>query len=144
MAACLAVGLLAACASTPDPAEICTVEWIAPRADRAVERIETRLDRTFEELAAASESWLAGRSPGPIQLYKLSNAAKALERELTDGRGIQDLRTLASTCNDPDLIRSELLAILDRQNIPDGVVRFLDGTGLLDRILRTAEGARES
>ena len=36
-----ALVLLSACASVPDPAEICTAEWITPRATKAVDSIET-------------------------------------------------------------------------------------------------------
>ncbi len=105
-----------------------------------MERIEDRLASALDAFSSASKSWAKGRSPGPIQMLRLSNAAKSLERELTDGRGIRDLRLIASTCNDPDLIRTEVMSLLDRQDVPDRIVAFLEGSGLLDRIIRTAEG----
>lgn len=131
---------LSACSTTPNPAEICTASWIEPRVDRAVERIETRLDKTLRAFRTVGESWMKGGTPGPIQMFRLSNAAKNLEKELTDGRGVRDLRTLASTCNDPNLIREQVYTLLDREGLPVPLRDFLDVTGILDRLIETAEG----
>ena len=131
--------LLTACASTPDPAVVCTAEWIEPRAERAVDRIETRSAKALKAFKDVGEAWMSGDSPGPLQLFRLSNAVDSLEDELRNGHGVRDLRTLASTCNDPDLIRTRLVSILDRQNVPSSVTSFLDRTGLLDRLIKMAE-----
>lgn len=135
---CLIV--LSACSTTPDPAEVCTAAWVEPRADRAVERIETRLDKTLRAFRSVGESWMNGRTPGPIQMFRLSNAAKDLERELTDGRGVRDLRLLASTCNDPNLIREQVYTLLDREGLPAPLIDFLNATGILEGLIETAEG----
>lgn len=135
---CLIV--LSACSTMPDPAEVCTAAWIEPRVDRSVERIETRLDKTLRAFRTVGESWMSGRTPGPIQMFRLSNAAKDLEKELTDGRGIRDLRLLASTCNDPDLIREQVYTLLDREGLPEPLLDFLDATGILEGLITTAEG----
>ena len=137
----IATLLITACATTPTPEELCTPQWIIPRVDQAVERIETRLDRTLKALSKAGESWLRGRSPGPIQLLRLSNAAKDLERELEDGQGVRDLRLISSTCNDPDLIRNQIYRLLDRQGVSDQMTRFLEETGVMNKIIQVAEGA---
>lgn len=134
-----AVLCLTGCASTPDPAVVCTAEWIEPRAERAVKRIETRAGKALDALKDAGNSWLSGDSPGPLQLYRLSNAVDDLENELRNGRGIRDLRTLASTCDDPELIRSRFMDLLDRQNIPTSITKFLERTGFLDRLIDMAE-----
>lgn len=135
---CLVV--LSACSTTPDPAEVCTTAWIEPRVDSAVERIETRLDKTLRAFRTVGESWINGKTPGPIQMFRLSNAAKDLEKELTDGRGVRDLRLLASTCNDPDLIREQIYTLLDREGLPEPLFDFLDATGILEGLIETAEG----
>lgn len=137
---CLIV--LSACSTTPDPAEVCTAAWVEPRADRAVERIETRLDKTLRAFRSVGESWMNGRTPGPIQMFRLSNAAKDLERELTDGRGVRDLRLLASTCNDPNLIREQVYTLLDREGLPAPLIDFLNATGILEGLIETAEGRK--
>lgn len=136
----MGTAFLTACASTPTPEEICTAEWITPRVDRAVNRIETRLDKTLDTLANAGESWLRGQSPGPLQLLRLSNAAKEFEREIKQGQGIRDLRLIARTCNDPELIRTQIYTLLDRQGVSDQMTDFLEETGMLDRIIEVAEG----
>lgn len=135
---CLIV--LSACSTTPDPAEVCTAAWVEPRADRAVERIETRLDKTLRAFRSVGESWMNGRTPGPIQMFRLSNSAKDLEKELTDGRGVRDLRLLASTCNDPNLIREQVYTLLDREGLPVPLIDFLNATGILEGLIETAEG----
>ncbi|MEM7727904.1 MAG: hypothetical protein AAF311_01370 [Pseudomonadota bacterium] len=136
----LAGAVLYGCATSPDPAVVCSAEWIAPRADEAVELIEDKLGDSLSAFADVGESRIRGRSPGPIELLRLSNAAKSLEQELKDGRGIRDLRTLATTCDDPELIRSEILSLLGRQQLPERITEFLAGTGILDRIIAVAEG----
>lgn len=132
--------LLTACSTTPDPAEICTSSWIEARADRAIDRIETRLAKTLNALQSAGERWVVGETPGPIQMFRLSQATKNLEKELTDGRGVQDLRMLARTCNDADLIRTEMVDLLKRQNMSDELIQFLENTGILENVIAIAEG----
>ncbi|WP_298912225.1 hypothetical protein [uncultured Algimonas sp.] len=131
---------LSGCATAPTAEQICTADWIEPRVDRAVGRIETRLDKALGALLDAGESWVDGRSPGPLTMFRLSNSAKALEKELKDGRGVRDLRLVASTCDNPDLIRTEILSMLERRGVSASLTGFLEATGLLDEIIRTAEG----
>ncbi|GHA90996.1 hypothetical protein GCM10009069_12590 [Algimonas arctica] len=131
---------LSACSTTPDPADVCTAAWIEPRVERAVERIETRLDKALRAFRTVGDSWMNGNTPGPIQMFRLSNAANDLEKELVDGRGIRDLRMLASTCNDPNLIREQVYTLLDREGLPDPLLNFLDATGILEGLIETAEG----
>jgi hypothetical protein len=107
-----------------------------------MDRIETRLDKTLRAFRTVGESWMRGGTPGPIQMFRLSNAAKDLEKELTDGRGVRDLRLLASTCNDPDLIRDQVYSLLDREGLPAPLRDFLDVTGILEGLIQTAEGPR--
>jgi hypothetical protein len=136
----IAAFFLSGCATVPTAEEICTPAWITPRVDRAVDRIETRLDKTLDALTDAGDSWLRGRSPGPIQLLRLSNAAKELEREIEDGQGINDLRLIARTCNNPDLIETQIYALLDRQGVSSQMTNFLEETGMMRRIIEVAEG----
>lgn len=136
----LAAAYVSGCATAPTPEEICTPTWIEPRVDRAVERIETRLDRTLSALTEAGESWLRGQTPGPLQLLRLSNAAKSLEREIEDGQGINDLRLIARTCNDPELIRTQMYELLYRQGVSPKLTDFLEQTGVMEQIISVAEG----
>ena len=92
--------MLPACAVAPDPAEVCTAEWIMPRTARAVEDITKNTGSAMKSLRRVGETYAAGRTPGPLQLLSLASAMKSLEREVKNGRGIRDLKTLANTCND--------------------------------------------
>ena len=97
----LAVVILQACATAPDPAKVCTSEWISARADKAIDQIESRTKSSMKTLVRAAESWAEGRKPGPFQLLSLSSSMRSLEKELLSGSGMRDLKTLASTCNSP-------------------------------------------
>jgi hypothetical protein len=120
------VALLSACASTPDLAVICSSEWIAPRAETAINRIEKRAKSSFRTLSKASKTWSAGKTPGPIQMYSLSRALKSLEKELTQGQGIKDLKTVAKTCNDPSIIKNSMRDLMRAQGVSDRLIQQIE------------------
>lgn len=136
----LSVILLSACASTPDPAVVCTAEWIEPRAERALERLESRTGRAFRALRKAGAAYVAGERPGPLTMLSVRRSLNSIEDELRDGPGVRDLRLLARTCDDPEFIRGQVAKLLDRQNVPTRIIAFLDATNVLDRLVELAEG----
>lgn len=127
--------LLASC-TTLLPVEICSAEWIAPRIDRAVDAVEKDTSRLMRNVKSVGESYARGKTPGPLTLFSLSRSLDALTRELTDGRGVRDLRTLAGTCDDPRLVSDGLTTWLDRQGLPDGLRTFIDDFEIIDRVSR--------
>lgn len=127
--------LLSACASTPTPAEICSAEWIAPRADRAVERIEKRAKKSIKTLSSVSKSWAAGKTPGPLQMFALSRAMKSLETELTQGKGITDLKTVAKTCNDPEIVSDAMRGLLERQGVSERLITQVEANPIYQRLI---------
>ena len=143
LAPLLCLPMLAACASTPDPAKVCTAEWIAPRVERAADRLEDKTAKAFRALRKVGAQWVRGDKPGALSMLSLRGAVRDLEDELKDGRGVRDLRTLARTCDDPELIRNEVLKLLERQDIPEPVLNFLRGSSLIDRLVELAEGRDE-
>lgn len=128
--------ILSACATTPDPAKICTSEWIGARSDRALSRIETRSASSLKSLKRASRSWAAGKTPGPFQLLALSNSIGKLKKELTNGAGIKDLRTLASTCNDPEIISTAMRDLLGRQELPERFQSMIEQSPIFENLLQ--------
>lgn len=124
----LAVALtgLAACASTPDPAKICTAEWIAPRADKAVAKIQKRAGSSLRKVSSVSRSFADGKTPGPLKLFALSNAVKKLNKELTQGQGISDLKTVAQTCNDPKIVSDSMRGLMERQGVSSSLIRRIE------------------
>ncbi len=127
--------LLSACASTPDPAVVCSAEWIAPRAEKAVTRIEKRAKSSFRTLSKVSKTWAAGKTPGPIQMFSLSRAIRGLEKELTQGQGIKDLKTVAKTCNDPEIISDSMRDLLKRQGVSDRLIGQIEGSPIYEGII---------
>jgi len=122
----LAVIKLSACASTPKPEEICSAKWIAPRADKAVAKIEKRATSSIKTLSSVSKTWASGKTPGPLQLWSLSNAVKKLNKELTEGQGIKDLKTVATTCNDPKIVSDSMRNLMKRQGVSDALLSRIE------------------
>lgn len=135
IAASISLILLSACASTPDPAVVCSAEWIAPRAEKAVKRIEKRAKSSIKTLSSVSKTWASGNTPGPFQMISLSRALKSLDKELKNGQGIKDLKTVAKTCNDPEIISDSMKNLLERQGVSDGLIRQIEGSPIYQSVI---------
>lgn len=127
--------LLGACASTPDPAEICTAEWITPRATKAVKQIEKSAKSSLKTLTSVSKTWASGNKPNFIQLLSLNNAMNKMKNELTRGQGISDLKTVAKTCNDPAIIKDSMHGLLERQGMSDNLIQWIENTPIYENII---------
>ena len=130
-----AFALLTACASTPDPAEVCSAEWITPRATKAVNKIEKRAKSSLRTLGSVSKSWAAGKTPGPYKMFKLSQAVDRMKRELTNGQGIRDLKTVAKTCNDPDIVKDSMRDLLERQGVSDSLIKRVESFPIYESLI---------
>ena len=126
---------LAGCATAPDPAKICTSEWISKRSDKAISRIESKAGRSLNSLQKAGKSWSKGKTPNPFQMLMLSRSLNSLEKELKNGQGIRDLKTLSATCNDPKIISDAMGGFLRKQGLPDNVVNFIEGMGIYQELI---------
>jgi hypothetical protein len=127
--------LLMGCA-TYNPEEVCTSNWISARADKAVNAIESDTSRVIRSLKSAGEAFARGKTPGPLKMLSLSRSLKGLEKELTNGRGIKDLRILAKTCDDPAIISQGLDNWLGRQGLPDGLSNLIEQTGIIEELAK--------
>ena len=127
--------LAGGCASTPDPAKVCTAEWIKPRTERAVKRIESRTTSAMKPLRKAAKSYAKGKEPNMFQMLALSSSFKKLERELKSGRGITDLKTVAKTCDDPKIVSNALLGFMEDQGLPDGMISFLQNLPMYEDLI---------
>lgn len=116
---------LSGCATAPDPAEICTTEWIKPRTERAVEDITKSSSSAIKALKRLGETYAAGKTPGMLQMLSLSNSMKSLEKQVKNGRGIRDLKTLAKTCNDPTIVTETLTTFMSDQGLPANMIKFV-------------------
>ncbi len=135
--------LMTGCATTElDPAKVCTAEWIKPRAENALSHIQNDAESVFKNLRKVAASYVAGNTPGPLQLWSLQNSVKSLEKELKTGRGMTDLKTMAKTCDNPKIITDAMGGFLRDQELPDGMVNFIERFPLYQQILTDA--VRES
>lgn len=124
------------CATAPDPAKVCTSEWIGKRSDKAISRIESKAGRSLKSLQKAGNSWAKGKTPNPFQMLMLSRSLKGLEKELKNGQGIRDLKTLSATCDDPKIISDAMGGFLRKQGLPDNIINFIEGMGIYQDLIK--------
>lgn len=68
-------------------------------------------------------------------MFALSRALKNLEKELTQGQGIKDLKTVAKTCNDPEIISDSMRDLLERQGVSDKLIKRIEGSPIYQNVL---------
>jgi len=126
---------ISGCATAPDPAKVCTSEWISKRSDKAISRIEKKAQNTLKPLQKAGEKWAQGKQPNFIQMAMLGRSLKSLEKEVKNGQGIKDLKILSATCNDPQIISRAMDGFLRKQGLPDNIINFIEGMGLYQELI---------
>ena len=124
-----------ACATPPDPAKVCTSEWIAPRMDQAIDALERDAGSAVKNLSKVATIYLSGKKPGPIALLRANNSLNTLKNQLENGRGTRDLKTLASTCNDPKLLTDAFSSFMDRQEIDPSIINWIEAHPIYQRII---------
>ncbi|HHL43015.1 MAG TPA: hypothetical protein ENJ42_05310 [Hellea balneolensis] len=117
---------MAGCATTPTPEEICSAEWIAPRVDRAMYDFKRDTGKTIKTLKKAGDKLSKKGELSTFQMLKVVNAVTKLGDRLQNGHAVKDLRTLAQTCNDPDLIKTAMNDFMREQGVPDKFISFLN------------------
>lgn len=140
MTACFApMLLLSACASTPDPAEVCSAEWITPRATKAMSEFKKDTGSTFKTLKKVSEKLVKGDNIGPLQMFSVMNSINRLSNTFENGRAMKDMRTIANTCNDPNLIKTAMTNFMREQGIEEKFIQFLNGLQEYQKLLETGQ-----
>jgi len=51
---------------------------------------------------------------------------KNLEKELLSGSGMRDLKTLASTCDSPEIISKAMTGFMRDQGLPENLIGFIE------------------
>jgi len=126
------VSILGACASTPDPAEVCSAEWIAPRTESAIAKIQKRASSSMKTLTKTSQTLAAGKEPGLFQKLALVNALSKMKKELTS---IKTLKTVATTCNDPKIIGDSMRSLMQRQGMTDSFIGKIEANPIYQSII---------
>ena len=128
-----------ACTTVPDPAEVCSAEWIAPRADRAMKDFKRDTRSIFKKLKKTGNKLESGGNIGPLQMFSLMNSLSSLGKKLENGRAMRDMRTLANTCDDPKLIKTAMTDFMRDQGIDEKFIRFLNNFDAYTTLLETGE-----
>ncbi len=129
IAAILTAGAAAlpGCATSPDPAEVCTAEWIEPRAARAVKELRRDTGRTIKSLRKNAEKLQNGGSFSALRAASMINSVQKLVTKIERGRGVKDLKTLAATCDDPAIFKDGLVGYLDDMKAPKALMDIIRG-----------------
>jgi len=102
---------------------------------KALNNIETKAGSSIKALSKAAQSWSKGRTPNLFQMLALRNSFKGLENELRNGRGMKDLKTVASTCNDPKIISDTMGKLLRKQDLPPNLIDFIENFEPYQRLI---------
>ncbi len=131
--------LFSACATTPDPAKICSAEWVGVRSEKAMTQFKRDTRPIFRKLRKTGETLKDGRQPGPLQMFSLMNSLSKLGRKFENGRAMKDMRTLASTCNDPELIKNAMTDFMREQGIDEKFIGFINSLEAYKTMLETGK-----
>ncbi len=119
-------GPLSACATAPDPVEVCSTEWIEPRATQALLAFKGDVDSAIPTLKKAAGSYMDSQQIGPFQMLMVGAAMKKLVSSFQNSQGIKDLKTLASTCDDPQLIKKAMTEFLQQEGVDDKMIALME------------------
>lgn len=124
-----------ACATQPTPQEICSKEWIAPRVDRAMYDFKRDTGKTLKTLKKAGNTLSKNGELSTYQMFKVASAVTKLGDRMKNGHAIKDLRTLAQTCNDPELIKTAMNDFLHEQGVSERFIAFLNDLDKYTKLL---------
>ena len=89
----------------------------------------------MKTLTSVSKTYSEGKKPNLFQLLALSNAMNNMKKELTRGQGIKDLKTLAATCNDPNIIKDSMRDMMKRQGIDDSFIQRIETNPIYESLI---------
>lgn len=130
---------ISACTTVPDPAEVCSAEWIAPRAERAMNEFEHDTRKIFKTFRKSADRFNDGGQLGPLQMFKLMNSLSSLANKFENGHAMRDMRTLANTCDDPKLIKNAMTDFMRKQGISEQFIHFINGIEEYQKLLETGK-----
>ncbi len=138
MACVVITAAMAGCASTPDPAVVCSADWIKPRTDAALKEFTSSTSDTWEKLSKTGRRASKRGSLGLFERGKVLLSLTSLVNSFQNSQALEDLQLLGETCDDPDLAKNALVGTLEDYNVPlpyinllneiEGFMKLLDST----------------
>jgi len=58
-----------------------------------------------------------------------------MEKELTRGQGIKDLKTVAKTCNDPTIVSDSMRDLLERQGVSEKLITQIESMPIYESLI---------
>lgn len=68
-------------------------------------------------------------------MFQLTRALDKMKKELTNGQGIRDLKIVAKTCNNPEIIKDSMRDLLERQGISDNLVQRIESNPIYQSVI---------
>lgn len=125
LATTLLAALLTACASTPPPEEICSAAWIKPRTDAALDEFKGATSDKWKTLQRSGEQAASGEI-GLLEKARVILSLASVVNSFQNSQALEDLQTLGTTCNDPELVSNALRGVLTEYGVPDTYIDLLD------------------
>ncbi len=119
-------GLLMTGCAKPTPAEICSPEWIQPRVDKAMHAFDKNTRKSLRTLQKAGDTVKAGNAIGPLRMLSVLISLQSTLDQFVDGQALKDIRTIAKTCNDPELVTRSFRSFLKKKGVPGIVTDLLE------------------
>lgn len=116
--------VMSGCATTPDPAKVCTAEWISPRVGKAVKEIKSDTGSLLKTINRSAKSMEDGKMSAWSTFRMISAGEKYIKR-LKGSRGLKDLRMLSETCDDPKIIRDGFAQYLESVDAPPMLIDMI-------------------
>lgn len=58
-----------------------------------------------------------------------------MKKELTRGQGIKDLKIVAKTCNDPNLIKDSMRNVMERQGVSSSLIQWVESNPIYENLI---------
>ncbi len=139
LTASLCTLLLAGCASTPRPEEVCSANWIKPRTDAALSEFRTSTSDIWDRLENTGKK---AAENGKLSILERASVLFSLTRLVSsfqNSQALDDLQTLSKTCNDPQLVRTALSDTLTEYNVPQQYIDLLNELDAFTTLLQQSE-----
>ena len=95
--------------------------------------------KTFKTFRKTADRMKDGGSIGPLQMFSMMNALSSLANKFENGRAMKDMRTLAQTCDDPELIKNAMTDFMRDQGISEQFIGYINGIDEYRKLIDTGE-----
>jgi len=68
-------------------------------------------------------------------MIAFTGALSKMRKELTHGQGMKDLKTVAKTCDDPEIVNDAMKSLLERQGVSDEMISRIERNPIYESLI---------